>query len=117
MSNPSKRKGTSFETDVVDYLRSHGFPFAERRALRGSKDCGDIAGVIGWVLECKAVNAMALGEWMTEAHKEAINDRSCRYAVIHKRRGRNVREAYVTVPLWLFCDEVGDGPTPAEEAS
>jgi hypothetical protein len=32
MANPSKRKGTQFETDVVRYLVDHGFPFAERRA-------------------------------------------------------------------------------------
>lgn len=41
----SKRKGTSFETAVVGYLRDeHGLP-VERRALRGTRDCGDITGL------------------------------------------------------------------------
>jgi hypothetical protein len=67
MANPSKRKGTGFEVAVVDYLRTHGFPFAERRAQRGTNDAGDISGIVGWVIECKNHRAVELGPWMNEA--------------------------------------------------
>ena len=35
MSNPSKQRGTAWETAVVDYMRKHGFPYAERRVTNG----------------------------------------------------------------------------------
>ncbi len=112
----SKQRGTAFETAVVDFLRTHGFPYAERRAQRGARDCGDIAGIIGWVLELKAHHAMDLGTWMGEAQKEAINDGSFRYAVVHRRWGKNIRDSYVTIPLWAFADLLADEPA-AEVAS
>lgn len=110
MVNRSKKKGSQFETDCVEFLRAHGLPYAERRAQRGSADRGDIAGVIGWVLEVKNCAAMALAEWMKEAERESINDHSYRFAVIHKRKGRNVRDAYVTMPLWLAVEWWADPP-------
>lgn len=41
MANPSKAKGTKGETRVVKYLESHGIK-AERKALAGAMDQGDI---------------------------------------------------------------------------
>lgn len=41
MSNPSKQKGTRAESKVVKYLNDLGFD-AERLALHGAKDEGDI---------------------------------------------------------------------------
>jgi len=111
MANPSKRKGTQFETDVVRYLVDHGFPFAERRALRGTLDAGDVAGVVGWVLELKNCRALDLGPWMTEAHHEAANDGASRFAVIHKRRQHSTAEAFVTIPLRLFAELLSDEVT------
>jgi Holliday junction resolvase len=46
----SKRKGSTFERAVVEYLADHGFPQAERRVSNGTKDRGDVAGVAGWIL-------------------------------------------------------------------
>lgn len=109
--NRSKARGTAFETAVVDFMRAHGLPLVERRALRGAKDCGDISGVVGWTLELKNHRELDLGTWMTEAQREAMNDGGYRHAVIHKRRGKNVRDAYVTLPLWLFCEVIGDEVT------
>lgn len=107
--NPSKRKGTAFETDVVRYLRENGFPYAERRALRGTADAGDVAGVPGWVLEVKNHRALDLGPWLTEAHAEAANDGARRFAVIHKRRQHSTAEAFVTLPLRLFAELLTEG--------
>ena len=44
VSSKSKAKGTKGESDLVKYLLPY-FPLAERRALNGVKDKGDIAGV------------------------------------------------------------------------
>jgi hypothetical protein len=108
MTNPSKTKGTAFETAVVDFLRVNGFPYAERRALRGTHDAGDVAGVVGWVLEVKNCRTLDLGPWMNEAHQEAANDGASRYAVVHKRRQHSTPEAFVTLPLRLFAELVRD---------
>ncbi len=99
----NKQKGTSFETAGVVYMRDeHGLP-VERRALRGNRDCGDISGLPGWILEFKNCVRMCLAEWMDEAHKEAANDGAPFYAVVHKRRGKNVSQAYVTMPLEIWA--------------
>lgn len=113
----SRKKGTAFETAVVDYLRAHGHPYAERRAVRGVRDAGDIAGVIGWCLEVKNHRELSLGEWAGEAQREAVNGRCYRWAVIHKRRQKNVRDAYVTLPLWLFAALLADDVEPAGEVA
>jgi hypothetical protein len=106
MANPSKRKGTGFEVAVVDYLKSHGFPYAKRRAQRGVNDAGDISGIVGWVIERKNHRAVDLGPWMNEAHHEAANDGVSRFAVIHKRRQHATSEAFVSRPLRLFAELV-----------
>jgi Holliday junction resolvase len=99
----SKRKGTAFETAVVTYLRDeHGLP-VERRALKGTRDCGDIIGMPGFVLECKCCARMELAAWMDEALKEAANDGAPFYVVVHKRKGKNASQAYVTMPLEIFA--------------
>lgn len=84
----SKQKGTAWETAVVRYLTGHGFPHAERRALTGSQDRGDIAGVPGWVLEAKNCARDALSGWIDEALVEQANDGADYSAVWHHRRGK-----------------------------
>src|SRR4051812_9598235 len=84
--NRSKAKGTAFETAFVRWLQTKGFPFAERRALRGSRDCGDIAGVAGWVLELKSTQALR-PDFVDEAEREAANAGVPLYAAVMKRRG------------------------------
>jgi hypothetical protein len=108
VSNPSKRKGTLFEVAVVEFLRENGFPHAERRALRGVNDAGDIAGVVGWTIEAKNHKAMDLGDWCKQAAAEAVNAGGSRWAVVHKRRQHSTAEAFVTIPLREFCDLLGD---------
>lgn len=83
----SKDKGTAWETAICRYLAEHGFPNVERRALTGSQDRGDIAGVPGWVLEAKNCSTASLGVWMDEALVEQANDGADYSAVWHHRRG------------------------------
>ena len=53
--NKPKRIGTAAETAVTRYARTAGFPLAERRALAGGADLGDIllapGVIVGVILE------------------------------------------------------------------
>lgn len=98
------KPGPQFEKDVVEFLRSAGFPNAERRVQGGVNDKGDIAGVAGWVIETKRIKAADLGEGMNEAQREAKNAGVGRYAYVKKRRQKPTSEAYAIVPLWLLAE-------------
>jgi hypothetical protein len=83
-----RARGTAAETSVVRYLQQSGFPYAERRAGAGRLDRGDIAGVVGTVLEVKACAKTELALWVDEMRAEMRHDRADYGAVWHKRRGR-----------------------------
>jgi Holliday junction resolvase len=75
MVNPSKAKGTKFETDVLNYLRANRLK-AERLALSGTEDEGDIAVQFGSgyeILECKAEQRFSIPAYLREAERERIN--------------------------------------------
>lgn len=84
----SMRKGTAWETAVVQFLKENGVPYAERRAKNGSKDRGDIAGIPGVVIECKNERAITLAAYADEATTEAINDDAPVAVAWIKRRGK-----------------------------
>lgn len=105
--NPSKRKGTAAETAVVNYLQSWGYA-VERRALQGSADRGDIAGLKGLVVEVKAAARMELAQWIDESEQEMLNDQSLLGVVWHKRRGKtSPGEWYVSMPGRVFMRWLG----------
>ena len=104
--NAPKRRGTAFETAVVTFLRGHGFPDAERRVCNGTKDRGDVAGVKGWTLECKAERALDVAGALTEAKAEAVHAGTDRYAAVIKRRSHAIADAYVVIPLKTFAELV-----------
>jgi hypothetical protein len=94
--NPSKDKGTKFESSIVDLLHATHWPHAERRALRGVHDGGDIAGIPGVVIECKAAARIDLSGWLKEVRAEVVNATADIGVVVHKRRGTtNPAEQYV----------------------
>lgn len=98
-----KQKGTKWETDVVNYLNENGFPNAERRALTGKNDKGDIAGLPNnWVLECKDHKTISLSTFVDEAMTEKENAGSAYGAAVIKRARKNVSQAYVVMPLEQF---------------
>ena len=99
MSNPSKQKGSLFERQVVEFLAVNGFPSAERRVLRGTKDAGDVSGVPGWVLELKATRIIDLASAVDEARIEAKNAGCTHFAAVVKRRNKSISEAYFVLPL------------------
>lgn len=68
MSKP-KAKGTTAETAVVRYLQTW-WPAAERRALSGNQDKGDVAGIPGVCIEVKAAKTQLIGPWQRETLTE-----------------------------------------------
>lgn len=84
----SRRRGTRWETAIVDHLRTRGAPHAERRARNGARDRGDIAGIPGVVIEAKNEKAITLASYLDEANLEATNDGARIGAAWIKRRGR-----------------------------
>jgi hypothetical protein len=87
MVNRSKTKGTSAETAIVRYLKDNGAPHAERRALNGIHDRGDIAGIIGICIEVKNCARDQLPQWIDETVAEGITDNAQIAVCWHKRRG------------------------------
>lgn len=74
--NRSKKKGTEAESAVVRYLRTVGWPGAERRALAGHDDLGDVVGCPGLVWEVKAhkqYSDLDVAAWMGETETERVN--------------------------------------------
>lgn len=97
MANTSKRKGTAAETAVVNYIRGCGWNSAERRALSGSADKGDVAGV-PVVIEVKNCAQMQLSQWLREADRESENAGTDIGVVWHKKKGTtNPGDWYVTM--------------------
>ena len=104
-------KGTRFETQVAEYMRSRLHMPIERRAKCGAKDMGDLAGVriagFDCVVECKNHAAMRLPDWLAEAEAEKANAEASFGVVVHKRRGcgdKSMGDTYVTMTLDTLCD-------------
>lgn len=113
VTSPSKRKGARFERAVVEYFRAHGFPHAERAYGAGRPDDrGDIDGLIGFTIECKATEAVRLAEQVDEACVEALNADAAAPGSRHlpvlvkKRRGARTADSFVTMPLWAWTEVV-----------
>lgn len=98
MVNKSKIRGTSWESAIVRYLIAEGLAGAERRALCGAADRGDIAGLIDWVISAKNCKAMSLAAWVDEVQLQQANDGARNSAVWHHRRGKaSPADGYVTI--------------------
>lgn len=96
----AKQKGTAAETAVVRYLRDNGFIHAERRALHGTLDKGDITGCGPIVFEVKDHKTITLSAWLKELHDEIVNANANTGAVIAKRRGTtNPGDWYAVMPV------------------
>lgn len=106
MSNPSKQKGTSWETQIVAVLTASGFR-AKRKALSGANDKGDIEieGLPWLVIEAKNWNKPALAQWVDEARKEAVNAKAKIGVVWHHRaRKGSPLDGFVTMSGETFME-------------
>jgi hypothetical protein len=91
--NKPKAIGTAAERAVCRFLQAHGFPHAERRALRGIQDAGDITSVPGLCIEVKGGDAaknasdLLVADWLEETEKERLNARADVGVLVLQRRG------------------------------
>ena len=98
-----KRKGSAFERDVVHYLREHGFSDCERSYGAGRPDdTGDISGIPGVCIECKATRQIDLAGFVDEAERERLNAHQPYGVAIVKRRNKPTGAAYVVQTLESF---------------
>ena len=97
MTNRPKQRGTAAETAVLRHVRDHGYPWAERLALTGAADCGDISLLPGRlvILEVKAHASAATGQpgdaqladWMSQTSTERVNAGADYGVLVVKRKG------------------------------
>jgi len=112
MSSYGKRKGSSFETGILKFLRSKGL-LAERLRLAGKDDEGDIVCMVAgqpYVFELKATAKMDLPQFWREATLEANNYAKARgleatppaYVIVKRRMG-SMENAWVIQDLeqWI----------------
>ena len=100
MANPQKRKGTRFESEIRDWLAQVTGRRVERIPAGATLDRGDLTGLDGVAIECKAVQKIELASITDEAVTEAANvsDLTLGVAII-KRRGRGPADAYAVMKL------------------
>jgi hypothetical protein len=116
--NRPKVIGTKAETATVRYLRTAGFPGAERRALRGTLDAGDIAGTPGVCWSVKGGQAATTASdgqvqaWLDEAMKQASNAGADVGVLVLNRRGigpANAGRWWAVMPGWQYEALCGGG--------
>lgn len=94
-SNPSKAKGTAWESAIVGYLREQHDPGVHRNVQMGARDIGDIAGYYLHAVEAKAEKTITLSDYIAQANREAINAGALFGCAVVKRRMRGVADGYV----------------------
>jgi Holliday junction resolvase len=108
MSNPSKQKGTAFETLIRDYLWEHGFQAAHRTALSGGYDTGDINGLVNLdtgrevAVQCKNQKKFNLSGWLDATVGQAEMLNNAVPLLVVKRPGKGAQsldESYAVMRL------------------
>ncbi|MEV6684417.1 hypothetical protein AB0N28_03575 [Streptomyces sp. NPDC051130] len=99
MANPSKSKGTAWESALVAYLRDHHNPATRRNVQMGRLDIGDIDGYYLHALEAKAEKTITLSDYIAQANREAINAGQPFGCAVVKRRMKGAADAYVVRDL------------------
>lgn len=131
----SKQIGTSAENHVVDYIATRGFAGAERRALFGVNDRGDITGTPGicWQVKggkmAETASDNRIREWMDELDAQIANSGSDFGVLIRKRSGygaKRVGQWYAHMRMGTMYDLMHrssalskgeDGKCPADKSA
>lgn len=115
MSTKSKARGTDTETKVVRYLIENGFPKAERRALKGVEDQGDVTGIEGLCIEIKGDRSNKVSAWKAETVKEAAHARAGMYLLVVRVDYKPVERWEVHIPWNLLGAEYPVFGGPVED--
>lgn len=105
MVNRNKAKGTSHESNIVEYLKSLWWPFADRLTLSGAKDRGDVrlGDGINVVIEAKNEKSIQLAGYIAELEAEMKNAGAEVGGVWIKRVGKgSPADHYVVMPGYIF---------------
>ena len=93
----SRAKGTAWESAIVGYLRAKGYHRAERRALAGAQDKGDIH-LPGLMIEAKALRDITLASIMDEVVAQTAHCEPGTLGVAWiKRRNKGIDRSYVVM--------------------
>lgn len=101
-----KAKAREWEKRVAAYLQSSGWPLAERRRPGGSRDKGDIAGVLDTVIEAKNEKdwGSKLAQYQDEALEERENAEARHSVVVIPRKNKPIQQAYAITTLKEYTD-------------
>lgn len=113
MSTASKRRGSSWELDLLRYFRAKLGMKAERLRLAGKLDEGDLAVEdvdMTYVIEAKNTARINLAQYVEEALIERdhycdarlLRRENVMAVAIVKRRGKGIEEAYVVTTVKEF---------------
>ena len=121
MANPSKRKGSKWETDLLTYMKAFAHLagrrwFMVRNPPAGTLDVGDLhmATVLhDWVVECKAEQRINLAGYMKELADEQANwerreKKPSKGVVFVKRRNQPVGRGYAVMEVGAFMQLLVD---------
>lgn len=114
MTNPPKKKGSAFETALVDHIRAAGLD-ARRVALNGAHDLGDIHVIDSdgdlHVIEAKNRRGYAVAEAVDQAKIEAANAGSLLPVAVLKRNGiGDIGRSFVVLELDDWLALIGGNP-------
>lgn len=103
MANPSKKKGTNWEVELLGPLRELFGPQVERSTLSGIYDYGDFVGV-PHLIEAKSTTRPMFQEWARKCEKKAGKN----WAIIWHgdRRVQTGTGPYVVMPIELWSEMV-----------
>ena len=121
----ARSKGTKHESAIVNFLREHGFSWADRVPLSGAKDRGDVTiGPGSPVLELKNQSRHSFAEWLDEANTEAANAGAPFGVVWAHRRGKGspgdgyvVMDGHSFVKLLHEAGYAWEPPLPGRDAA
>lgn len=106
MANRSKQVGTKAESAVVRAAQTRGFFGAERRALRGRNDVGDVLLCPGVVIEVKGgdmarkASDALVAKWLVETERERVNAGAEHAFLVVQRAGVGPRNAHLWHAYW-----------------
>ena len=87
MAIHSRNKGKRGELELANLLKERGYTDAHRgQQFKGTPDSPDVAGLPGFHVECKRVEAGNLYNWLEQAKADAGEDQTP--IVVHRKNNK-----------------------------